>query len=182
MEKEVKKCLYESLLNEDLDANDNIADEIPVMKEWEKKVKAFRNMYSSAAMFYAFVTALIDIPLIILPIVCSTFNINMQTNAFKSTEFYVLNGCIALIPILHGMQKYFAFSETLASLKRARAAFDEMSYEIQIFMVQMKHIKEADVVEFMDSIEQRIVSSNEIEHVPFWIRRRYDPDTSGSVG
>jgi hypothetical protein len=131
-------------------------------------------MYTSATLFYTFVTALIDIPLIILPIICSTFN--MQSHQFGGTAYFIVNGFIALIPILHGIQKYFSFQETLSALKRARAIFEELSFEIQMFIVQMKHCKDDEVTAFMEEIEQRIVSSTVIEHVPYWIKRRYDPD------
>ena len=151
-----------------------INDEVPIMRDWLSKVKGYRTMYASATLFYSVMTAMIDIPLIIIPIICSTFN--MQSDQFGTLGYYILNGLIALIPILHGIQKYFAFNESLSSLKRARALFDAMAYDIQLFIVQMKHLKEEEITQFMDDIEQKIVSGSEIENVPYWIKRKYDPD------
>ena len=162
-------------------AHDDVgSEEIPVMKDWLGKVKNYRDMYGSAVFFYTIMTALIDIPLIIIPIVCATFN--MSKDLFGTVGYYVLNGLIALIPILHGIQKYFMFNETLSALKRARSTFDGMAFEIQMYIVQMRHYKDDQVIGFMEDLEKRIVESTEVEMVPFWIKGKFSrvPNTSPS--
>lgn len=166
---------YEPLLKFSTDSEKEMnIDEMPVIKDWLAKIKAYRAMYVSATMFYGFLTALIDIPLIIIPIMCSSFN--MQSSQFGTLGYYILNGLIALIPILHGIQKYFAFNETLNVLKKARATFDGMAFEMQMFIVQMRHFKDDEIASYMEEIEQRIVQNTATEYVPWWIKKKFEPD------
>ena len=153
-------------------------DDHLLLQDWLKRAQAYKAMYGEAAFFYRVLGACVDVPLIVLPIICSTFNMASDSDTWGSVGFYVINSLVALVSILHGLQKYFDLSKNASDLKGTRANYEAVMYDIQMFMVTSKDGPQDDHDKFIKDVECKMIQYAQMNNIPSWIKRKYVTEIS----
>jgi hypothetical protein len=126
-----------------------------VLSDWLARILAYKGMYTCALSVFRVLSACIDLPLLIIPVICSTFN--MSSNSYGTVPYFIINSFGAAVSVLHAIQKYFELHTRCKALSDSCDSLQSLVFDIQMFNVHLRHKTQDEVDNFMESVEQRLL-------------------------
>lgn len=142
-----------------------------VLHDWLTRTLAYKAMYTFSLSLFRVLCAFIDLPLLVMPVICSTFN--MSSNSYGTVAYFIINSFGAAVSVLHAIQKYFKLSERITNLSKACDSLQSLVFDIQMFNIHAKHKTQEETDDFLDTVEQRLLQYIQDPNIPYFIQKKF---------